>query len=661
MKPIRWGIIGTGSIAKQFARSLTLTESGSLVAVASRTQEAADRFVTEYPDAKPCAGYQSILNDPDVDAVYVATPHPMHAEWAIKAARAGKHVLCEKPLSINLPEAQEMVEEARLAGVVLMEAFMYRCHPQTAQVVELIKSGAIGEVRLIFSSFGFQCNGDENSRLLAAELGGGGILDVGCYAMSMARLVAGAAIGQPYADPLELKAVGHIGHAGTDEWSCAVASFPNGITAELSCAVNVQLPNEVVVCGSKGKIRVITPWFCSYPHFELIHADGNVIPQPVPQGLNAYTLEAEVMARRIAGDTDESQAPSNADTLSNLRALDMWRHQIGLLYPHEGMTADWPTSDREPLTRNPHHKMPYMKIPGLPLPVSQIALGTDVRYGLLPLPGMAVIYDTFFRNGGNLYDTAHIYQNGLSEQVLGQWIKMRGIREQVCILGKGAHTPWTNPEDMGAQILESLERLQTSYIDLYMMHRDNLDYPVSAFMEALNKHIDEGRIRAFGVSNWTLERVDEANEYCQKHGLRPIVAVSNHFSLAPLAKPIGMGCLGANDEESIAWFTDRQMPLVAWSAQARGFFDRPDSLLANPDFLDTWNNAANRAMKKRVESLAAELDVTPGAVGLAWSLQRPFPMMPLIGASSSRQLHESLAALRLRLSSQQMAWLEGGD
>lgn len=660
MKPLRWGIISTGRIARQFASSLALTESGVLLAVASRTQESAARFVEDYPGITAYGGYQELLDDPNVDAVYVATPHPMHAEWAIKAARAGKHVLCEKPLSINLPEAQEMVEEARIAGVVLMEAFMYRCHPQTAQVVELIKSGAIGEVRHIVSSFGFQCNGDVNSRLLAAELGGGGILDVGCYAMSMARLVAGAAIGQPFADPIELKAVGHLGSAGTDEWSCAAVSFPNGITAELSCAVNVQLPNEVVVCGSKGKIRVITPWFCSHPHFELIQADGKVVLQPIPQGLNAYTLEAEVMANRVAAVADTTQAPTVADTLSNLRALDMWRQQIGLQYPHERITAVWPTADREPLTRRVDHQMPYRTIPGLPIPASQIALGTDVRYGVLPLPGMAVIYDTFFRNGGNLYDTAHIYQNGLSEQVLGQWIKMRDIREQVCILGKGAHTPWTNPTDMGIQILESLERLQTDYIDLYMMHRDNLDYSVAEFMEALNKHIDAGHIRAFGVSNWTLARVDEANEYCEKHDLRPIVGVSNHFSLAPLAKPIGYDCLGANDPDSIAWFTQRQMALVAWSAQARGFFDRSDSLLANPAFLDTWNNAANRAMKKRVESLALELGVTPGAVGLAWCLQRPFPCMPLIGASSSRQLHESLAALRLRLSPQQMALLEGG-
>lgn len=659
MNSLRWGIISTGSIANQFARALVTAVSGELVAVASRSYESAVKFALSYPGVTAYEGYQKLLDDPNVDAVYVATPHPMHAEWAIKAARAGKHVLCEKPLSINLPEAQEMVEEARLAGVVLMEAFMYRCHPQTAQLVELIKSGAIGEVRHIVSSFGFQSNGDVNSRLLAAELGGGGILDVGCYAMSMARLIAGAATGQPYADVIELKAVGHIGSAGTDEWSCASASFPDGITAELSCAVSVQMPSEVVVCGSKGKIRVISPWFCNHATFELIQADGTVIPQPVPQGLNPYTLEAEVMACRAAAEADHTHAPTVADTLSNMRALDLWRHQIGLQYPHERSSSVWPTADREPLSRRKDNLMPYKTIPGLPIPVSQIALGTDVRYGVLPLPGMAVIYDTFFRNGGNLYDTAHIYQNGLSEQILGQWIKMRDIREQVCILGKGAHTPWTNPTDMGTQIQESLERLQTNYIDLYMMHRDNLDYTVADFMEALNRHIDAGHIRAFGVSNWTLARVDEANEYCEKHSLRPIVAVSNHFSLAPLAQPIGMGCLGANDAESIAWFTQRQMPLVAWSAQARGFFDRPDTLLDNPAFLDTWNNASNRAMKKRVESLAAELNITAGAVGLAWCLQRPFPCMPLIGASSSRQLHETLSALCLRLSAQQMAWLEG--
>ncbi len=661
MRTLRWGILATGSIAKQFAAALRLTTSGDLCAVASRSLESAMRFCEDYPEVIPYGCYDELLADPDIDAVYVATPHPFHAEWAVKAARAGKHVLCEKPLSMNFPEAQEMYEAARQAGVVLMEAFMYRCHPQTSQIVELIKQAAIGEVRHIVSSFGFQSHGDLSSRLFAQELGGGGILDVGCYAMSMARLVAGAAIGQPYADVIELKAVGHIGAANTDEWSTASVLLPQGITAEVSCAVNVQMQSELVVCGSKGQIRVTAPWFCSQPSFTVVHTDGSVEEQPVDHQLNSYTLEAEAFARRVDAAADGTCAPTPDDTLSNMRALDLWRSQIGLQYPHERLTADWPTIDHEPLLRDPKHRMEYMQIPGVPLTVSRIALGTDVRYPVLPLPGMSVIYDTFFRLGGNLYDTAHIYQNGLSEQVLGRWIKMRDIRQQVCILGKGAHTPWTNPTDLSLQIAESLQRLQTDYIDLYMMHRDNLNFTVADFMDTLNKHVDAGHIHAFGVSNWSLERVDEANEYCQKYKLRPIVAVSNHFSLAPLAQPIGMGCLGANDEASIAWFTDRQMPLVAWSAQARGFFDRPDALLANRDFLPIWNNAENRALKKRVESLAAELDVTAGAVGIAWMLQRPFPCLPLIGASSSRQLHETLAALSIRLSSSQMSWLEHGE
>ena len=153
-----------------------------------------------------------MLADPDIDAIYIATPHPFHAEWAIKAAEAGKHVLCEKPMALTAFEADAMIHAARKAGTFLGEAFMYRLHPQTERLVELVRTGAIGEVRMIKSSFGFAMPGFQpEHRLFANDLAGGGILDVGGYPVSMARLIAGAAAGKPFAEPDKVAGTAHLG------------------------------------------------------------------------------------------------------------------------------------------------------------------------------------------------------------------------------------------------------------------------------------------------------------------------------------------------------------------------------------------------------------------------------------------------------------------
>jgi predicted dehydrogenase len=193
---VRWGILSTGNIARTFARGLRDSQSGQLLAVASRDQASADKFAAELDVPRAYSSYDALLADAEIDAVYIATPHPMHAQWAIRAADAGKHVLCEKPLTLNSPEAARAVEAAQRNGVQLMEAFMYRCHPQTAKIVELIQSGALGEIRGVEASFGFSSGAGADSRLHAPELGGGAILDVGCYAVSFCRLVAGAAQGK---------------------------------------------------------------------------------------------------------------------------------------------------------------------------------------------------------------------------------------------------------------------------------------------------------------------------------------------------------------------------------------------------------------------------------------------------------------------------------
>ena len=192
---IRWGLLATGNIARTFATGVQHSKTGVLQAAASRNLEKALAFCESFDIPTAHGSYEALLTDPEVDAVYIATPHPLHAQWAIKAAEAGKHILCEKPLAMTEADVMAVIDAAATHDVFLMEAFMYRCQPQIATVIELIKDGRIGDVTLIRAEFGFRVGWTPKSRLLDNELGGGGILDVGCYPVSMARLIAGAATG----------------------------------------------------------------------------------------------------------------------------------------------------------------------------------------------------------------------------------------------------------------------------------------------------------------------------------------------------------------------------------------------------------------------------------------------------------------------------------
>ena len=339
MTTLNWGILGTGSIAHTFAGQLPRSRTGKLVAVGSRTRGSADRFGDEFKVPRRHGSYDALLNDPEVQAVYISTPHPMHAEWAIRATQARKHILCEKPLGLNEREARQIIEAAREHGVFLMEAFMYRCHPQTHKLVELLRQRVIGDVRVIHASFSFSGPDDAHGRLLAPELGGGGILDVGCYPVSMSRLIAGVSTGKDFAEPLELKAVARLGTSGVDEWSAAVARFPGDMIAQLSTGVRVEQENAVRIFGSRGSIHVPTPWAPARdggPWSFVVRRDdrpvqeiGGVATQPL------YAIEADVVAANIENRQAAFPAMSWQDTVGNLRTLDLWRNSIGLTYPTE--------------------------------------------------------------------------------------------------------------------------------------------------------------------------------------------------------------------------------------------------------------------------------------------------------------------------------------
>ena len=332
--PLAWGIVGTGNIATQFAKALPQSRTGRLAAVASRSRESAEAFGERWNAPNRHASYGAMLDDETVQAVYVSTPHPMHAEWAVRFARAGKHLLCEKPLTMNRREAEDVVRAAREAGVFLMEAFAYRVHPQTRRLIELVRDGAVGEVRLVEAAYGFVSTLGPRSRLFDPALGGGGILDVGCYPVSMARLVIGAALGRPFADPTGVGAAGRIGTTGVDEWTAATLGFDAGLVAQVSTGVSLQLENVVRVFGTEGSLVVPRPWFvpAGEPGRILVRRAGEPErEETTAPTVSPYALEADAVAEHLSAR--ESPEMSLQDSLGNMSALDAWRAAIGLEHP----------------------------------------------------------------------------------------------------------------------------------------------------------------------------------------------------------------------------------------------------------------------------------------------------------------------------------------
>ena len=344
---LNWGVMGAGGIAYVFCNGMRFTDTGQIFAVASRTQERRDRLATDFGISRQYDDYTDLLTDDDVDAIYIATIHPLHAEWAVKCAEAGKHLLVEKPISMNRAETEAMVNAARENDVFLMEAFMYRCHPQIAKMVELIQDGAIGDVLAIRATFGYRSGFNPQSRLYNHEMGGGGILDIGCYTASMARKIAGAAANELFLDPISVKGNGKIGPTGVDHIAAATLKFDNDIIAEIVCAVECTYGSNVVIYGTDGTLTIPNPWLPSspcrgartplppdttFPATQLIvqsSGSGEPTEVVVPADRDLFTYEADTVAAHIA----DRQAPamSWADTLGNMQLLDTWREEVGVV------------------------------------------------------------------------------------------------------------------------------------------------------------------------------------------------------------------------------------------------------------------------------------------------------------------------------------------
>lgn len=302
--------------------------------------------------------------------------------------------------------------------------------------------------------------------------------------------------------------------------------------------------------------------------------------------------------------------------------------------------------------------MPTHTIPGLAKPLSRLVMGVDNQTTLEQATRM---FDDYLAYGGNAFDTAYIYGGGVCEALLGEWLEQRGVRDQVVIIGKGAHTPHCNPDDLSTQLLESLERMRISGVDIYFLHRDNPDIPVGEFVEVLAEHQRAGRIGVFGASNWSLERVQAANEYARARGLEGFGALSNNLSLARMVEVPWAGCYSL-EAQTKAWLKQTQTPLFPWSSQARGFFTRANPAdRSDPELVRCWYSPDNFERLERARLLAARRGVEPIHIALAYVLHQPFPTFPLIGPRSSEETASSFRALEIALTPDEVRWLNLED
>ena len=322
----RWGILATGRIAHSFATGLKALPDAELVAVGSRAQESADKFAAEFNVPRAHASYEALAADPQVDAIYVSTPHPMHKDNTILCLNAGKAVLCEKPFTINARDAAEVVAVARRKKVFLMEAMWSRFLPPVAAVRKMLADGAVGDVRMVSADFGFRAGENPASRLFDPALGGGGLLDVGVYAVSFCSMVLGEAA--------EVAGVAEIGGTGVDSQAAVVMKYAGGRIGQIATGVRTGTPMEATIMGTDGYIRLHRPWWRG-GRVTLHRGDAVVWTIDEPVAGNGYNYEAaEVAACLRAGKTESAVMPLD-ETLAIMRTLDRIRAQWGLKYPME--------------------------------------------------------------------------------------------------------------------------------------------------------------------------------------------------------------------------------------------------------------------------------------------------------------------------------------
>jgi D-xylose 1-dehydrogenase (NADP+, D-xylono-1,5-lactone-forming) len=307
--PVKWGIMSTARINRLFIAGARQAADVELLAVASRDRDAAERYAAEHGFERAHAGYDALLADRDVEAVYIPLPNSLHVEWTIRALEAGKHVLCEKPLSRHPADVERAFDVAEREGRLLMEAFMYRHNPQTRKLTELASEGAIGRLRVIRGAFSFFASDPANVRLSTA-LDGGALMDVGCYCVSGARLLAG--------EPERVSAEQALGGDGVDVTFAGTMRFRDDVIAHFDAGLALADRDELEVIGEQGSLFLDDPWHCREPVIELRRDDG--VERIELEPIDSYRLEAENMSAAIRGEAQ--LLLGRDDALGQARAIE---------------------------------------------------------------------------------------------------------------------------------------------------------------------------------------------------------------------------------------------------------------------------------------------------------------------------------------------------
>ena len=661
MTAIRWGILGTGAIAKAFAEAIQETE-GDLIAVASNTKHRAEEFVKDY-QCEPVEGYHNLISNPAINAVYVATPHTSHFELSAECLRNKKAVLCEKPMTMNATETMALIDLSRKHNTLLMEAFMYKIHPQTQKIISLVKDRLQGPLQ-IKANFCFSVDVPETHRLVNKDLGGGSILDIGCYPTSISRYVVGAINNKEFMNPISFKAEGELNSQGIDLNASAKLKFEDGSVAEIKSATNKQTETDVVISDNQLSLIVNQPWHCGEftdrkSDIRILNKDGTEEKYEIETEKGLYAIQIDHFSELFNNRSIESLLIPHNDSHGNMISLDSWRKELKVFYKEDrGETRKTPII---PLDKQ-RESLPISRIPGINKDLSRVVFGCDNQSDSNHAFAM---FDHFFSQGGNVFDTAYIYNEGKSDLYLGSWIDARGLREEVVVLGKGAHTPDCTPDKIRPQLDETLSRMSASYLDIYCLHRDNEDLPVEGFIDTLNELKDEGLVSVFGASNWSLKRFKEANDYALSTGKEPFTVLSNNFSLAHMNNPVWPGCFSCSEDDYLKYLTDNQISIFPWSSQARGFFLDTQEFTALAHVADpnreeqdrVWGSADNLERRKRCFDLAEEKDVDPIQMALAFVLNQDFPSFPLIGPRNFFETESSLQATQIEVSSKEISWL----
>jgi xylose dehydrogenase (NAD/NADP) len=307
--PVKWGIMSTARINRLFIAGARQAADVELFAVASRDRHTAERYAAENGFERAHVGYDALLADPDVEAVYIPLPNSLHVEWSVRALEAGKHVLCEKPLSRHPSEVARAFDVADREGRLLMEAFMFRHNPQTRRVTELVGEGAIGRLRMIRGAFSFFAGDPVNVRLSSA-LDGGALMDVGCYCVSGARLLAG--------EPERVSAEQTLGGDGVDVAFAGTMRFAGDVIAHFDAGLALATRDELEVIGESGTLFLDDPWHCRTPVIELRRDDG--IERIELEPIDSYRLEAQNFSAAIRGEADPLLG--REDALGQARAIE---------------------------------------------------------------------------------------------------------------------------------------------------------------------------------------------------------------------------------------------------------------------------------------------------------------------------------------------------